>query len=86
MQGYLYLAVIFVWIVIYFCVFKGVRSSSIVVWVSVPLPLVLIFILMMRGVSLPGAGDGIKLYLGGEDGADHAAILSKPEIWADACA
>lgn len=40
---------------------------------------------MIRGATLEGAGEGIKLYLTGEEGANYGEILSGSEIWSDAC-
>ena len=58
-------AAIVTWIIVYFCVFKGVKSSSYVVWVTVPLPCLFILCMVVRGLTLEGAGDGIKMYLTG---------------------
>lgn len=62
-QLYVWLCAILTWIIVYFCVFKGVKSSSYVVWVTVPLPCVFILIMVFRGLTLPGADIGIKMYL-----------------------
>jgi NSS family neurotransmitter:Na+ symporter len=51
------------WLTIYLILRKGVRSVSKVVMVTVPLPLILLAILLVRGLSLPGAIDGIRYYL-----------------------
>ena len=60
------------------------KSSSIVVWITVPLPVVLIVVLLIRGVTLDGAGRGIDVYLTGEDGSSMSDKLSNSEIWTDA--
>jgi NSS family neurotransmitter:Na+ symporter len=67
------------WIGIYLCVRKGTETVGKVVWVSVTLPLVLLFIMFLRGVTLPGAFEGIKMYLT----PDWSALL-KPQVWAAA--
>ena len=51
------------WLTIYLILRKGVRSVSKVVMVTVPLPLILLAILLIRGLTLPGAMDGIRYYL-----------------------
>jgi NSS family neurotransmitter:Na+ symporter len=51
------------WLVIYLILRKGVRSVSKVVMITVPLPLILLTILLIRGLTLPGAMDGIRYYL-----------------------
>jgi NSS family neurotransmitter:Na+ symporter len=51
------------WLAIYLILRKGVRNVSKVVMVTVPLPLLLLVILLIRGLTLPGAMDGIRFYL-----------------------
>jgi len=51
------------WLTIYLILRKGVRNVSNVVMVTVPLPLILLVILLVRGLTLPGAMDGIRYYL-----------------------
>ncbi len=51
------------WLAIYLILRRGVRSVSKVVMVTVPLPMVLLAILLIRGLTLPGAMDGIRYYL-----------------------
>ncbi len=51
------------WLTIYLILRKGVRSVSKVVMVTVPLPMLLLVILLIRGLTLPGAMDGIRYYL-----------------------
>merc|ERR1719499_1686535 len=58
------MGLILTWIAIYFCVFKGVLSAGWVVKITMPLPVIILFILMIRSVMLEGAGGGIDQYLG----------------------
>jgi SNF family Na+-dependent transporter len=62
---YAFIAVLIVWICIYLAIFKGVQSSSYIVWATVPLPVLFIVIMIIKGATLPGAGRGVKQYLGG---------------------
>jgi len=64
------------WIIIYFCVWKGVKSVSKVVMITVPLPIILLIALMIRAITLPGALSGIVIYLK----PDFSAILD-PALW-----
>ncbi len=57
------LALIVVWALIYFSIWKGVKSVGQVVLVTMPLPVILLIVLLIRGITLPGAIDGILLYL-----------------------
>ncbi|XP_063675135.1 sodium-dependent dopamine transporter-like isoform X3 [Bolinopsis microptera] len=69
-----------VWILIFLSIFKGVKSTSWVVKFTVPLPLLILLILIIRGAFLDGAGDGIKAYLIKWDGS----TLNDPVIWTKA--
>ncbi len=52
-----------VWIGMYFCIFRGVRwIGKIVLW-AVPLPLLMLLILAIRGLTLDGAVAGLEYYL-----------------------
>jgi len=67
----------FTWFVTWLCVFRGVGLTGRVIYVTMGLPLVLIIILIGRGVSLPNAGDGIKLYFA----TWRTEALATPQIW-----
>ena len=67
------------WLTIYLILRKGVRSVSKVVMVTVPLPLILLAILLVRGLTLPGAIDGLRYYLTPDFGR-----LTDPGIWLSA--
>jgi len=70
------LALIVCWIMVYFCIWKGVKSVSVVVTVTMPLPVILLLILLIRSVTLPGAVDGLWYYIR----PDFEALLST-EVW-----
>ena len=84
-----YIATLIVWVIVYFCLWKGVSSSSYVVWVTVPLPIFFIVVMVMNGLTLENADQGIRMYLKGYDAdgnePDIGALLARPAMWADAC-
>uniref|UniRef100_UPI003AAC43D7 sodium- and chloride-dependent GABA transporter 2-like n=1 Tax=Centroberyx gerrardi TaxID=166262 RepID=UPI003AAC43D7 len=67
------------WIVCYFCVWKGVKSSGKVVYFTATFPYVMMIVLLIRGLTLPGAIDGIRFYLYPDPGR-----LADPQVWMDA--
>lgn len=72
-------ALIVVWIIVYFCVMGGVKSVGKVVYFTAPFPYILLFILFLRGVTLPGAWSGIKYFVYPE-----WKYLLDLKVWADA--
>lgn len=53
-------ASLFVWICVFLAIFNGVKSSSYVIWVTVPIPVCFIFVMLFHGLTLDGSKDGIK--------------------------
>lgn len=51
---------VLVFIMVYFALWKGPKSTGKAVWVTAISPFVVLFILLIRGVTLPGAGEGIS--------------------------
>lgn len=67
------------WGSIFFCIRNGAQSVGKVVKYTVFLPLVFLFIMAVKGLTMPGAMDGIqKLFI-----PDFSA-LSNPQLWIDA--
>lgn len=81
---------VLVWIIVFFCVWRGVNSSSHMVWVSVPTPILFIIVMIFKGLTLPGRDIGLKMYLLGYDAQgkppNWVEELSDVSMWADAMA
>uniref|UniRef100_A0A8C5AKH2 Transporter n=1 Tax=Gadus morhua TaxID=8049 RepID=A0A8C5AKH2_GADMO len=67
------------WTFCYFSIWKGVRSSGKVVYFTAVFPYVMLLVLLIRGVTLPGAWEGIKYYLYPD--LKQVAVL---EVWVEA--
>ncbi|XP_041638682.1 sodium- and chloride-dependent GABA transporter 2-like [Cheilinus undulatus] len=67
------------WVICYFCVWKGVKSTGKVVYFTATFPYLMLAVLLIRGLTLPGALDGIKFYL-----YPDPSRLTDPQVWMDA--
>jgi len=64
------------WAAMYFCIFRGVRLVGKIVWLTVPLPWLMLLILAVRGLTLEGSMQGLAYYL------DPVwSELAKPITW-----
>uniref|UniRef100_A0A8C6WKA7 Transporter n=1 Tax=Neogobius melanostomus TaxID=47308 RepID=A0A8C6WKA7_9GOBI len=60
---------------------RGIKSSGKVVYFTATFPYVVIFILLIRGVTLEGVRDGIEYYIGTQS---NLTKLLEAEVWKDA--
>ncbi|XP_041125323.1 sodium-dependent noradrenaline transporter-like [Polyodon spathula] len=78
-QWQLVLCLLVVVFILYFTLCKGVKTSGKVVYITATMPYVVLFVLVIRGITLPGAMDGIRAYL-------HVDLkrLNNATVWIDA--
>ena len=57
------LSLLVIWTVVFIILYKGVKRIGKVVALTVPIPTILLIILTIRGLTLPGALEGISYYL-----------------------
>ena len=75
----LVLIVMLAYVVVYFCIWKGVKSTGKVVYVTALFPYFILIIMLIRGVTLEGSIKGIKYFL-----IPKWKDLLDPSVWANA--
>ncbi|KAL6116420.1 kcnj1 [Pungitius sinensis] len=75
----LLLCLIAMWVVCYFCIWKGVKSTGKVVYFTATFPYAMLLVLLIRGLSLPGALQGVLYYL-----LPDPSRLTDPQVWMEA--
>ncbi|CAL8084404.1 unnamed protein product [Orchesella dallaii] len=68
-----------VYVICYFSLWKGISTSGKVVWFTALFPYFVLSILLIRGITLPGAFEGIKYYL-----SPKFHKITSAEVWVDA--
>ncbi|ELT92205.1 hypothetical protein CAPTEDRAFT_170589 [Capitella teleta] len=75
----LMLCLLLAWVIVYFCIWKGIKTSGKVMYFTATSPYVLMFILLIRGCTLDGAKKGILYYL-----VPDFKLMQDMGVWVDA--
>lgn len=65
-----------IWMLIYLSLFKGVKTLGKIVYFTVGIPWFILIIMVIRGLTLPGAIQGINYYL-----TPNFRVLLEPKVW-----
>ncbi|WAQ97711.1 SC6A1-like protein [Mya arenaria] len=71
-------ALLVAWVLVYLCIFRGVRWTGKIVYFTAIVPYVLLTVIFIRGVTLEGAANGLVFYLR----PDFSRILDA-QVWID---
>ncbi|GBL90459.1 Sodium- and chloride-dependent glycine transporter 1 [Araneus ventricosus] len=78
-QWPLVLSLFIAWILVFLCMMRGIKSSGKVVYVTATFPYCVLLCLLIRGLTLPGAWNGISFYL-----SPQWEKLLTFKVWGDA--
>ncbi|XP_041348336.1 sodium- and chloride-dependent glycine transporter 1-like [Gigantopelta aegis] len=78
-QWKLVLCLMLAWVICFFCLIKGIKSTGKVVYFTAIFPYVVLLILFIRGATLDGAVDGMKYFI-----IPDFARLGDARVWKDA--
>ncbi|KAL3982836.1 Sodium:neurotransmitter symporter family protein [Acanthocheilonema viteae] len=67
------------WTICYLCIFKGVRWTGKIVYLTASFPYLMLVCLLIRGLTLPGASLGLEFYL-----KPNFEKLLESKVWVDA--
>ena len=73
------LSVIVAWAAIYYCIRNGASSVGKVVKYTVFLPVILLVIMAIKGCTMPGAGEGLRMFF-----IPSMSAFEDPSLWIDA--
>ncbi|XP_033127169.1 sodium- and chloride-dependent glycine transporter 2-like isoform X2 [Anneissia japonica] len=73
------LCLMLAWTIVYLCLIRGVKSSGKVVYFTATFPYLVLFILLIRGLTLPGSTDGVLFFI-----TPRWEKLQDSTVWLDA--
>ncbi|XP_078391935.1 sodium-dependent neutral amino acid transporter B(0)AT3-like [Cetorhinus maximus] len=78
-QWWLVICLAVAWLTVYCCVLRGIESSGKVIYFTATFPYLVLFILLVHGLTLPGAFHGLTYLI-----TPDLNVLSQPSVWFDA--
>jgi len=78
-QANILIPLVLAWALMYLCICRGVNMVGKIVWLTVPLPWLILAILTVRGITLPGSIKGLVYYLDPD-----WSQLASPTTWRSA--
>lgn len=75
----LFILLCLAWVIVYFCLWRGISLTGRVVYLTASLPCLLLVAFLVRGLTLPGASQGLAFFLQ----PDWPRVL-EPRIWVNA--
>ena len=69
------------WALVGLCLSFGLKWTGRVAYVTMGLPILMLFILLVRALTLPGASDGVHKYFAEWD---LSVLIKQPDIWSTA--
>lgn len=79
LQWELVICLAVVWVICFFCIWKGIKSTGKSAYIIALLPYFSLTILLIRGVTLPGCMKGLEFYL-----KPNFSKITDFNVWADA--
>ncbi|XP_064615116.1 sodium- and chloride-dependent GABA transporter 2-like [Liolophura sinensis] len=73
------LCLLLAWVLVYLCIWKGIKITGKISYFTVTTPYILLMALLIRGVLLDGAFEGIRFYL-----LPDWSKLGKAQVWLEA--
>lgn len=78
-QWELAFCLVIVWVVCFFCIWKGIKSTGKAAYIIALLPYFSLTMLLIRGLTLPGCLKGLEFYL-----KPNFSKVTDPNVWSDA--
>ncbi|XP_024050852.1 sodium-dependent neutral amino acid transporter B(0)AT3-like [Terrapene carolina triunguis] len=79
LQWWLVLCLAICWAIVYICTIRGIESTGKAIYVTAIFPYVVLTIFLIRGLTLPGATEGLVYFF-----TPNMNILKNPRVWLDA--